>query len=258
MFVLTDGSGRVGQSRIGSTTEYLKKFRFQPGCIFGRLADTEVYRAILARDFEKFIGLSEELAEALVAAGTRTVAGDACEGYNPAHDLSRLITNTAIEMASRATGSRIVNYDFPIVRRPDHCPMHQRPGAALQQLDDEGFSRKLAAAFEFYPELAVETRDALRGNGNDAVVDYYKLNCDEHALTALTGLDMFRIECLRPVSLADASFESEKPYYEQAGESRVANGFYEQVIRYREHMRPLANELAESVERKVRWAASAS
>jgi hypothetical protein len=258
VFVLTDGSGRGGRSRIASTEKYLKKFGLQAGCIFGRLTDLEVYRAILARDFDLFIGLSEELAEALVAAGTRYVAGDASEGYNTAHDTARLIANTAIEIASRATGAIIVNYDFPVVRRPDHCPLPLRPMSVRLQLDDELYSRKLAAAFEFYPELAAETREALRGQGHDAVVAYYKLNFDEHALTDLTGLDMFRIECLRPVLPAESPFESEKPFYELTGESKVATGLYDQVIRYREHMRPLAEALAQSVERRVRWAACVS
>jgi hypothetical protein len=258
VFVLTDGSGRVGQSRIGSTAKYLKKFGLQSGCIFGQLTDLEVYRAILAHDFDLFIGLSEELAEALVADGTRCVTGDATEGYNTAHDAVRLMINTAIEMASRASGVSILNYDFPVVRRSDHCPLPLRPMAIQLHLDDELFSRKLAAAFEFYPELAAETRDILGGNGHGEVVDYYKLNSDEHALTQTTGLDMFRMECLRPVLPAESPFEAEKPYYEQTAENKVATGLYEQVIRYREHMRPLADALAESVERRVRSSASAS
>jgi hypothetical protein len=161
-------------------------------------------------------------------------------------------------MASRASGVPILNYDFPVVRRPDHCPLPVRPMSIRLQLDDELFSRKLAAAFEFYPELATETREALRGNGQGPVVDYYKLNFDEHALTDLIGLDMFRIECLRPVMPGESPFEFEKPFYELMGESKVATGLYQQVIRYREHLRPLADALAESVERRVRWEAFAS
>jgi hypothetical protein len=257
VFVLTDGSGRVGEPRVASTAEYLERFGMRPGCIFGRFTDMEVYRAVLARDFGLFAGLCDELAEALVSSGASLVAGDASEGYNSTHDITRLITNTAVEMASRATGRTIANYDFPIVKRPDHCPESQRANCVWLELDDEAYMRKIAAAFEFYPELAAETRDALHGGDHEETVDYFKLNSDEHAATDLRGMDMFRVECLRPVSHADAPFESPVPFYELRGESRVAGGHYTQVIRYREHIAPLAVALREHVGRRSsRWAGS--
>jgi hypothetical protein len=247
VFVLTDGSGRAGTPRIAATTEYLKRFGIRHGRVFARFTDAEVYRLVLARDFDLFLRLSEELAEAFVEAGVGRVVGDASEGYNTTHDLARLVTNAAVEIASRASGRRAANYDFTLVKRPDHCPEPLRADAVWLRLDDETFARKLASAFEFYPELAAETRDALRGEGDRAVVDYFKL--DEHAATDLSGLDIFRVECLRPVNRCDSSFDFEKPYYERRGEERVAEGLYERVIRYREHMLPLAAALAEAVER---------
>lgn len=251
VFILTDGAGRVGQPRIAATTEYLKRFGMTPGCVFARLTDMDVYRLLLAREFDTFLRLSEELAGALVEAEVGLVAGDASEGYNTAHDIFRLVTNAAVEMASRVSGREIANYDFPVVNRPDHCPEALRPRSVWLHLDDEAFARKLAAAFEFYPELAAETRDALRGNGHEAVVDYFDLNDDKHAATDLAGLDMFRVECLRPVSPGDRPFESDRPFYELQGERKVGAGFYADVIRYREHISPLADALAENVQRRA-------
>jgi hypothetical protein len=251
VFVLTNGAGRAGQPRIASTAEYLKRFEMRPGRVFARFTDMDVYRLLLARDFDPFLRLSEELAGAFVEAEVGRVAGDASEGYNTTHDIARLVTNAAIEMAGRASGRAISNYEFPIVNRPDHCPEPLRTRSVWLHLDDEAFARKLAAAFEFYPELAAETRDALRGEGHGRVVDYFKLNDDEHAATGLAGLDMFRVECLRPVSKGDRPFESEKPFYELQGEMKVADGLYEQVIRYREHIGPLAAALAENTARRV-------
>lgn len=251
VFVLTNGAGRAGTPRIASTAEYLKKFGMLPGRIFARFTDVEVYRLVLARDFDTFLRLSEELAEAFVEAGVGRVTGDASEGYNTAHDISRLVTNAAVEMAGRASGREIANYDFPVVNRPDHCPEPLRPRSVWLHLDDEAFARKLDAAFEFYPELAAETRDTLRGDGHQTVVDYFNLNDDEHAATDLAGLDMFRVECLRPVAHGDRPFDSEKPFYELQGERKVADGLYESVIRYREHIRPLADALAENARRRV-------
>src|SRR5205085_4776366 len=166
-----------------STAEYLKRFGMRPGRVFARFTDAEVYRLALARDFDPFLRLSEELAEAFFEAGVGRVVGDAAEGYTTTHDITRLVTNAAVEMAGRARGRAVVNYDVPIVRRPDHCPEPLRAGAVWVRLDDEAFARKLAAAFEFYPELAAETRDALRGEGDQSVVGHFKLNDDEHAAT---------------------------------------------------------------------------
>jgi hypothetical protein len=252
VFVLTDGAGRAGKPRIDATAEYLKKFGMRPGCVFARFTDAEVYRLVLAHDFAPFLRLSEELAEAFVEAGVGLVAGDAAEGYTTSHDITRLVTNAAVEMAGRASGRTLANYDFTLVKRPDHCPEPLRAEAVWLRLDDEAFARKLGAAFEFYPELAAETRDALRGGGgHDAVVDYFKLNDDEHAATDLSGLDMFRVECLRPVREGDSRFDAERPFYERQGEGKAAQGFYEQVIRYREHIRPLADALAENAARNA-------
>lgn len=250
VFILTDGSGHAGQPRIASTDRYLKKFGMRPARIYGRLTDREVYEAVLRRDFDLFVKLSEELAEALVADGVDCVVGDASEGYNTTHDICRLIIDTAVELTRRACGRAVASYDYPVVKRPDHCPEHLRTQAIWVHLDEVSFHRKLAAAFEFYPQLAKETQQALAGSGHASTIEHFKLNDDEHAATALSGLDMFRVECLRPISGAPP-FEGDAPFYEQRGESKVADGLYRQVIRYREHIVPLTDALRENVERKV-------
>ena len=249
VFVLTDGAGREGRPRIDSTAEYLKRFGMKPGRVFARFTDAEVYRLVLARDFDPFLRLSEELAEAFAEARVGRVAGDAAEGYNTSHDIARLVTNAAVELASRASGRRMANYDFTLVGRPDHCPEPLRAGAVWLRLDDETFARKLGAAFELYPELAAEARDALSGDGDESVAAHFKLKDDEYAATDLSGLDVFRVECLRPAGGDDGRFDAERPFYELHGEKRVAQGLYGQAIRYREHMRPLADALADHAAR---------
>ncbi len=253
VFILTDGSGHAGQPRIASTSRYLQKFGLRPAPVYGRFTDLEVYDALLRRDYELFVALSEELAASFVAGGVGCVVGDASEGYNTTHDVCRLLTNAAVELARRSGGREIESYDYPVVRRPDHCRESQRERAVWLHLDEETFGRKLDAAFEFYPELAAETRDSLegRGRGHEAAADYFKLYADEHAATKLNGLDIFRVECLRPVSPEDTPFDEDVPFYERQGERRVAEGLYGQVIRYREHLAPLADALRENVERRV-------
>jgi hypothetical protein len=77
------------------------------------------------------------------------------------------------------------------------------------------------------------------------------VNGDEHAGTKLQGLDMFRVECLRPAGLGEAPFEGQKPFYEVWREGKVKAGHYSQVIRYRDHLRPLEEALRENMEMKL-------
>src|SRR2546423_6203693 len=248
VLVLTDGSGREGRSRIGSTTSYLEKFGARQGCVFGRFTDLEVYRAVLARDSSVFTSLCDELADAFVAEGVGAVVGDASEGYNSTHDICRLVVNAAVELASRALGRAVSNYDFPVVARPDHCPAPLRARAVWLRLDDETFARKLSAAREFYPELFAEVETAARGRGANTLSDFLEQNDRRESATALEGLEVFRVECLRPVVRGESS-DARTPFYETHGERQVRARHYERVIRLGEHMRPLAEAPCEHVGR---------
>src|SRR5262245_66068555 len=68
VFVLTDGSGHTGRSRLASTSELLRGTGARPGGIYGRFADREVYAAILTRDVRRLTALADEPADELVRA----------------------------------------------------------------------------------------------------------------------------------------------------------------------------------------------
>ena len=70
------------------------------------MTDREVYAAMLAGDHGRFIALAEELAATLVQDHADIVAGDAVEGFNPSHDVCRYVINTAVRLASAASGRR--------------------------------------------------------------------------------------------------------------------------------------------------------
>jgi hypothetical protein len=59
---------------------------------------------------------------------------------------------------------------------------------------------------------------------------------------------MFRIEYLRPVryGLEIGQLFEHPAIYERYGERQVAAGLYQEVIRFREHISPLAKRLAPS------------
>jgi AcrR family transcriptional regulator len=219
--VLTDGAGHGAHARLASTTAVIEGAGVRSGRIYGRYSDRAFYEAMLDRRLDVFVQLAEELADAIAAADPSVVACDAIEGYNPSHDVCRLISGAAVALASRRVGRTIEAYDFPLVDRPDACPDHLRPAAIRHELDAAALARKLAAA-DRYPELRDEVRTALEQ----------------------LGVDAFRIECLRPHEANGlAAFEAEAPFYERHGRRRVAEGVYRDVLTFRDHVRPIADAL---------------
>jgi hypothetical protein len=224
VFVLTDGSGSTGKSRVSSTAETLRRAGARQGSVFGRFSDRELYEVILEGQVEVLTGLARELADAFSERRMERVAADAIEGFNPSHDICRLVTDTAVALARRRTGRAIASYDFLLEGRPDAGPVNGSSGVLRLELEDGALDRKLTAA-RAYPEMADEVERALAGHGTEA----------------------FRIECLRPAD-PEADVEAlieDPPYYERYGERQVAAGRYPRVLRFREHFLPLARALRE-------------
>ena len=211
---LTDGSGGGATSRLSATTRLLNAVGASAGPIYGRYPDRQIYRLLLDGRVDVFVALAQELASALEEAGVDCVAGDAVEGFNPAHDVCRLIIDGAVLLVRRRTGREVRNYEF-LLNSP-HEP--SRPGSIVVQLDEVALERKLTAARD-YTEMRVEVEAALSRHGRQA----------------------FAMECLRPAATTHASrFDHELPHYEHYGERRVTEGRYSEIIRYRDHVRPVA------------------
>ena len=274
VFIWTDGSGRSGPPRLDWTTRVLVQAGATPGAIYGRLTDAAVYAAVLQRDYDLFINLTNELAGELLQEQIEYVVGDALEGHNVTHKVGRLMTSAAVEMASRRSGRPIPNYDFTVVGRPDDCPAELRAQAWRLSLDDESFRRKLAAARSHHPKLAADVNAALEGEPLTGVKrftepelagaasselgdmarlrEYPELAARILGLLEGVNLDSFREEYLRSIDnrAGTNGLTDEPPFYEAYGEKLVTAGHYQQVIRYREHLVPLAEALWNHVERE--------
>jgi hypothetical protein len=250
VFVLTDGSGRLGQSRIGSTTKVLRQAGAEPGTIYGRLTDAEIYQAILDHDFELFLSIADEFAETLERDEADSVTGDAIEGFNPTHDVCRLIINAAVKLARLRYGRMIANTDFLLVGRHDTQPPKLRAQTTWLRLTEDAFRRKLESARGF-PELRSEIDAALDGE-LQALRQHAELGAKLTLQYNAVGLEAYRVECLRPVDerRSRLEFSNELPFYERYGELRVSEGNYQSVIRYREHILPIAESLQTFVERQ--------
>lgn len=229
VFVLTDGSGRSGKSRMGSTLQVLEETGSRPGAICGRLTDRELYGSLLRLEFKVFVGLAAELAAELSDERLDAVVADSAEGYNPAHDVCRTIVNTAVELANRKRLRPISNFDFPVTSRPDVYAESLQSRSLCLQLDNETFERKIAAARR-YVDLKMDVEDAFNR----------------------FGVEAFRTEYLRPFEVSVSPERGMSPLYEKYGEARVGAGHYATVIRYREHIYPLERAMAEYVERQTK------
>lgn len=271
--ILTDGAGRSGEPRLSRTTEVLDRAGATQGTIYGRLTDLEVYAAILNGDFELFAGIVDELCEAFVAEEIEYVVGDAAEGYSVAHDICRTMIGAAVELAEFRYGHTIANFDFLVVGRPEESTDDE---AITLHLDDDAFRRKVNAALAYSPKLAHDVEAALTGapfqgirrfsepqlagevdvavstSLLEALGPQSKLNTVLGDIIEGVPLDAFRVECLRPVS-NDTRVNwttGDRPFYELYGEKLVAAGRYEKVIRYRDHMLPLALAIRAKTERE--------
>jgi hypothetical protein len=219
--VITDGSGRQGVSRLPSTSKFLSAMDVEPGEIFGPVSDAGVYCALLETNIQFFLDLLHGLADSFIRRGVDFVAGDASEGYNPTHDICRALVNAAVELAEKATGRSIPNYEFCLTEWEQNCKDLHDSRCLHLRLDDDMLRCKLNAAAG-YGELREEVQRAI----------------------AARGEQYFQIECLRKVSAVIAEdAHAAKPYYESFGEKRVAEGEYVSVIRYKEHMLPILNAL---------------
>jgi len=223
VLVLTDGSGHLDAGRLDRTAEVLAGAGARPAAtFFGRMADRDLYRAILAGEAETFRTLVDEIATILAGEAIDYVAADAVEGFNPGHDLCRLLVNAALARLHDRGGRDLPNLEFPLEAVALRRQTATGEGIELH-LDAGAFDRKLKAV-DNYPELTEEA-DRLR---------------------AAHGLTSFSVEHLTPVDYyLDISECSEQPpAYERWGTERVKSGYYKTVLRFKEHVEPLARQLA--------------
>jgi hypothetical protein len=220
VMVLTDGSAQTGVSRVPSTAALLAQAGATPGSIFGRFTDVEFYRALLDHQTAVFADLAEELADAICHHQIAIVTGDDAEGFNPTHDVCRLIIDAAVR-AVRGRGRSVVNTAFALMDAPGRT-MRPAGDSSSLRLNDAALQRKLAAALA-YREMAAEVAAARSHRGDEA----------------------FRIETFRHVGEQEIWAPVDAPPdYERYGRKRVEEGVYPEVICYEQHLRPLAERLA--------------
>jgi len=222
VYVLTDGSGAGGNSRVHNTMRIIQQTGATASPVMGRFTDTEIYRILEQQDTGVLAALMEEIMDDMKIHQADTVAGDAVEGFNPTHDLCRYMINAMTEMYGEDTGRSISNYEFLLDGPPAQCPVEFTHEAVWIRLTEEDFLRKLSAARD-YPELHEEIEK----------------------IYAVHGAKPFLTECLWPSPNRGKykTWTTEEPYYEAWGREKLKSGVYKTLISYHDHLLPIAEFL---------------
>ena len=217
VFILTDGSGNTGRSRVPASLQVLSATGCTPGSIMGEFTDADVYAAILKGDVDRMAGTTVQLAAELIALRVSSLISDAVEFYNPTHDLCSVVANLAVKLANRFD-HRIGRYDYGVT--------DDLAEGNVLHLTAEELDRKMSMAMSM---------EALRR--------------DVSELIARLGVRSMQREVLRPLVPAEEMVApTAKPYYELRGEAQVAAGLYEGVLRYEDHFVPFVRSLVAEIE----------
>ena len=220
--VLTDGSGHEGHPRLQLSREICTRAKATPSELFGLVTDAAIYQAVLQGDASFFIDLADRLTAWLVREQITIVVGDAIEGYNPTHDLCRILLNRAVRLACSARP--VTTYAFDLTGPPG--PPAEGPAVSVT-LSPDDLAVKIATCRAYGHDV-----------GGTLVTEIDGL-LEQHG-EVLFGREYLIPEDAWRNAAAPAGY---RPYYETYGERQVAAGHYRTVIRYDEHVRPLIHAL---------------
>jgi len=158
VFVLTSGP----DSCIDTTSEVITRAGARPGGIFGRFSDDAFHQALLLREKDCFHSLTQELADAFLNDSIDIVVADSAEGFDPAHDLCRVLVDAACALASRVR-TPLRNFEFPLIGR-----RMSRATAIRQRLEDDAWDRK-KVSIAAYNTPATEIESLRTRMGDDAL-----------------------------------------------------------------------------------------
>src|SRR5262249_12939899 len=131
---------------------------------YGRWTDAALYQALLDQRVEPFVELAEQLSGVLIRERISYLISDACDGYNPCHDLCCLLADVAVLLAQRSTGARVRRCVIPLLEHGETAAV-PRPDTRIRlDLSEEEFARKLRAARAYLP-LQWEIEHALAREG---------------------------------------------------------------------------------------------
>lgn len=156
--ILTDGSGCSGVPRIAASREIIAAAGARAGEVFGPLSDAALYQALLNHEHALFAGLAQRLADTVARQDCPYVVGDASEGYNPTHDVCRLLIDAAVTIAGRRLRRPIGNYQFTLSGDPSRARfVSGHDQAIVIRLDDTVWAAKTSVVSRYAAGVGVRS-----------------------------------------------------------------------------------------------------
>lgn len=213
--VLTHGDGALNQPRIADSRRILNELGVTVRSDWvPPVSDQIVYQSLLDHDNEIFAGWLEQLVDACASNGITRIVADEAEGYNPTHDLCRVLANQVVRRLS-SRGLVVENLSFPLVGHP--CDPNRVPEERMRlSLSSDQLQWK---------------HDTIRDYANR--LSPILLKEVDDGFSAF-GLDAFGTECF--YAGVSTAYEGNgaigsRPYFETYGEKRFKEGVYKHVIR---------------------------
>ena len=162
VFVLTAGPADGNATAITTTAKIVERAGGRAGSLFGRFSDRGLHNALLMREKERFHALAQELADAFLTESIDIVVGDSAEGFDPAHDLCRVLIDAASGIAARVRPG-LRNFEFPLIGG-----RLSRATTLRQRIEGDAWIRKFASC-RAYQEPIDGIRRHLAGDGVEAL-----------------------------------------------------------------------------------------
>lgn len=210
VFVLTDGSGTTGKSRLQSSHNIFRHFKCEISeTIFGDYPDKQFYEHILKKRISFFNAIKNGIKSELAEKEITMVFGGACEGFNPVHDICRYLINACVRDLQFTT--KIANYEFLLAGSdPYNVCFGTMLTANLSEQDI--FMRD--NLIKGYPEIQQEV---------------------ELAKARMKDAGDFNREVLREITTDNRvarNWITDPPFYESYGKKKLEEGKYKEVITF--------------------------
>ncbi|GAB2455010.1 hypothetical protein GCM10027082_01830 [Comamonas humi] len=220
--VLTHGDGSIHQPRLDDTRALLEPIGVRVRTDWLQpVADSQVYQALLGAGPSPFAAWLEALVQAARQEPFDMLVADEAEGYNPTHDLCRVLANCLAQRLEQE-GRAVPNLEIPLIGHP--CdPARTAQAKVTVELSASELGQKLALMHSYAHRCSPVLEQELQ-----TMLDTY-------------GAESFGMECLYGATRTpyeDQRAPATVPYFEQVGEERYAAGVYQHVIRA-EHLRQL-------------------
>lgn len=213
--ILTHGEGSIGQPRLEDSRRQLEQWGVRVRTDWlTPVSDATVYQSLLGGNSLLFANWLDGLARSARLARIDMVVADEADGYNPTHDLCRVLANRLVSRL-QDDGRSIRNLGFPLVGHS--CdPERESDVNVSVKLTDDQWKFKLSLILDY----ARRTSPALLEEVQTMIANF--------------GADSFSRECLYSVgrtSYEDGLLPDNMPYFERVGEERLKAGIYKVVVR---------------------------